>query len=154
MKDARLSLRVGLDLLNIIKKLSAEYNITVSGFISMILTDALINSKVSDKLKREIQIYIQKIKRKETCNRLYIIKNMYRRVMDMAMSYFFTTGNINMKAINTVIDGFVAEFKSYDALLQEKIKVDFNITVKRLRDKDFLFTHSKNMKMMKYIESK
>jgi len=79
---------------------------------------------------------------------------MYRRVMDMAMSYFFTTGNINMKAINTVIDGFVAEFKSYDALLQEKIKVDFNITVKRLRDKDFLFTHSKNMKMMKYIESK
>ncbi|MAH51522.1 hypothetical protein CMI37_37245 [Candidatus Pacearchaeota archaeon] len=59
-----------------------------------------------------------------------------------------------MKAINAVIDSFVAEFENYDASLKNKIGTDFRITVKRLRNKEFLLSQSKTMKMLNYTASK
>ena len=153
-RDARINFRVTPDFLKIVTKTSEEYKISVSGLISMIVMDGIVKAKVSGKLKNEIKIFIEKSQRKELCNRLYIIKNMYRRVMDMALSYFFTTGSVNMKAINAVLDSFVAEFESYDASLKNKIDVDFRLTVKRLRNREFLLEQSKNIKMLNYASSK
>tara|TARA_Y100000310_G_C20696053_1_gene825840 strand:+ start:333 stop:797 length:465 start_codon:yes stop_codon:yes gene_type:complete len=154
MKNATITIRINSELKNIIQDLSKDYKITLSSFINMILIDAITNNKVSKEFKKRIKIYVEKIRRKELCNQLYISKNMYRRVIDMALSSNFVTGSINMKAINAVIDSFVAEFECYDASLKNKIGTDFRITVKRLRNKEFLLSQSKTMKMLNYTASK
>ena len=153
-KDTQINFRISSDLLKVLKTYCAEKSITISGYFMVLTQDILVNEKFNDRLGKELQMYIIKSKRKELCNRLYIVKNMYRRIMDMAMSYFFTTGSVNMKAINAVIDSFVAEFEHYDSSLKKKIDVDFRITVKRLRNQEFLLGQTKNIKMLNYVSSK
>ena len=153
-KDARITLRVESQLISLIKGISKQYKISSSGFASMAIQKAVIDSKVEGELKRELKIYHDNVRKRKLCSQLYIIKNMYSRVMDMALSYYFTTGNINMKALNKVIDVFISQFESLDSDVKEDIGIDFKLTVKKLRNKEFLLSQGHNIKMLKYGSKK
>ncbi len=153
-KDAIISFRADSKLLNILREYCIKNKITVSGYFTILLKDILIDKKFVNRLENEIKLFVAKSKQKEVCSRLYITKNMYRRVMDMALSSYFTTGSVNMKSINTVIDLFVAQFETYDDSIKKDIQTEFKLTVKKLRSKEFLLGQSHNIKMLKYVSKK
>lgn len=151
-KDGIIGFRADSKLLSLLKDYCIENNITVSGYFTILLQDIFINKKVNKNLEKNIQIFVIKSQRTDLCSKLYITKNMYRRVMDMALSSYFTSRNVNMKAINAVLDSFVAEFENYDESIKNAVQIDFKLTVKRLRSKEFLLGQSQNFKMLKYIQ--
>lgn len=153
-KASQINFRINSNLLKVLKGYCSENDIPISSFFTVLAENILTDKKVPEKLKKKVNLLMIKHKRTKLCSQLYIVKNMYRRVLDMAYSYFYTTGSVNMKAINAVIDSFVDEFENYEALLQDKIGTDFRITVKRLRNQEWLLEQSKNYKMLNYVSSK
>ncbi len=153
-KDARINFRINSYLLKLLKNYCYENNISISGLVMIFIQDLIVNDSVSSKLKDKLKIYIIRVQRKDLFSKLYITKNMDRRVMDMSLSNYFTTGNINMIVINSVLDSFVAEFENYDTSIKNKIGIDFKLTVKKLRNKEFLLGQSRNYKMLSYVADK
>lgn len=152
-KDSQFSFRINLKLLEGLRSYCKRKGISMSIFLNITIQDVMDNdSKNTENISKELKIYLSQRKRKLLCSRLYIIKNMYRRIMDMAFSSYFSTGNVNMKSINAVLDVFVEEFENYPDDLKKKILTDFKITVKRLRNQEFLMNQSKNYKMLQYVE--
>lgn len=153
-KDTQINFRINSDILKILRGYCHRNEIPISTFFTIVVKDLLINKKLDPELEKEFAGAIARVKRKDLCNKLYIIKNMYRRVMDMALSNFLTTGSVNMKSINSVLETFIKEFESFSDKIQKDIGTDFRLTVKRLRSQEFLVGNSKNWKMLNYTASK
>ena len=151
-KDNTIIFRIDSKLKEIIIDYCIKNNMTISGFFTILSEDVLTQGKFTDTLNKTLKIHAVKRNRRDLCSKLYITKNMYRRVMDMALSSYFTSRNVNMKAINAVLDSFVAEFENYDESIKNAVQIDFKLTVKRLRSKEFLLGQSQNFKMLKYIQ--
>ena len=111
-------------------------------------------NKENSSMQNELKLMLVKENKKKINSRYYIIKNMYKRILDMAMSSYFTTGSINMKVINNCIDEFVAEFECYDDKIKKALGIDFKLTVKRLRNQNFLLQQSDTMNKLKLIGKK
>lgn len=149
-----LSVRLEYNLKTLLTKLADEYKVTVSGLVTLMIQNSFLDEKMSKKLRSELNVLLVRTKRTKLCNRAYIIKNMYNRIMDLSMSSYFTTGDVNMKVINDVVDSFIEEFESYDKKEQNRIKVEFAIAVRQLRKKDYIISNSKNFKMIQYVTRK
>lgn len=150
-KDAIIIFRIESELRQFLIQYCIDNKITISGYFITLLKK-IRDGKIPDTIDKDLKIWIIKQKRRDLCSKLYIVKNMYRRVMDMALSSYFTSRTVNMKSINAVLDSFVAEFENYDESIKAAIQIDFKLTVKRLRGKDFLLGQSQNFKMLKYIQ--
>ncbi len=153
-KDVQVNFRINSKLLDIVREYCIVNDVSISGYFTILAKDTLVDKKFTGKLEKELKLFVANSKQKEICNRLYIIKNMYRRIMDMAFSSYFTTGTVNMKAINTVLDLFVEKFDAYDDSIKNDIQTDFKLTVRKLRNQQFLLGQSENFKMLKYISKK
>lgn len=147
-----MAIRIKGDIDDLLDKISKDLSISKSGFVKHIIENALISndfgSKLSIELKRKISIVMIRTSRTEITSRLYIIKNMYQRIYDMAMSFYFTTGMINMKVINKILDMFVEEFKYYPKKDKDILKVDFEMAVANLRHEDYIIEHTDKIKML------
>ncbi len=151
-KNAVVIFRIKSDLKEILIQYCIQNKFSISKYLTTITEDVLIKKKFTDTLSKALNIYSIKQNRRDLCSKLYITKNMYRRVMDMALSSYFTSRNVNMRAINAVLDSFVAEFENYDESIRSAVQIDFKLTVKRLRNKEFLLGQSQNFKMLKYVQ--
>lgn len=151
--DKKIDIRVSDSLYNVVNKLSIHYKCSKGRIVKMFLETSLIdaknNNKLTEKLKDEIELYILRNNRKELNNRLYIIKNMYQRVIDMAMSYLFTVGYVNMGAINSILDSFQKEFDCYAKHLKEIVGKDFKTAITNLRDESYLMNNIEKLKLLK-----
>lgn len=152
-KTGVIAIRLENKVIDIIERFCNELSISRGEFIKLVLADAIIkaqfNKELTEELKRYISIYTLRDNRRKMSNRMYIKKNMYQRVMDMAMSDYFIIGYINMKVIKELIDSFVQEFNHYPKKERELIEDDFKFAVKQLRSEDYILNHMSSIKLLK-----
>lgn len=148
-----LTIRTSSKLIELFREMSNENNCSIAHVLRGIINVGIKNLNASD-FHKELKLLITKEHKKELNSQLYIVKNMYKRVLDMAMSFYFTTGNINMRAINVCIDLFVDEFENFDDKVKTAIATDFKLTVKRLRNQNFLLQQSDTVRKLKLIEKR
>ena len=147
-----IGIRLPIYLLEMYRKLSKKQNESISELIRRASLKLFDQNDVS--MQNDLKKCYVKVKRKELHSELYIIKNMYKRILDMAMTNYFMTGNINMRAVNLSLDEYVKEFELYDDKIKKAIGTDFKLTVRRLRNQEFLLGQSDTVKKLKLIEKK
>lgn len=153
VKTILFTFRIPDYLLAIIDGVAQQNKVTKTKVATVFLEKGLLNPELiknlSEELKSDMEIYSLKNNRRKTTNRLYIIKNMYQRVMDMAMSSFFTVGDVNMKAVEIVIDSFEKEFNCYTKKEREILEIGFKTAVKQLRDETYLMSNTEKIKLLR-----
>ncbi len=151
--NTSISLRIPDSTLFVVDALAKEYKVNRTKVIMFFIDSGLLNpelkNKLSSKMNSDVELYTLRTDRKDSNNKLYIIKNMYQRVMDMAMSYNFTVGNINMKVINSVLDSFQKEYDCFPEKYKKLIGSDFKTGIKQLRDEDYLITNVERLKLLR-----
>ena len=105
---------------------------------------------MSNNVEKEFEIYILRKNRREISNRFYITKNMYQRIMDIAMSNFFTLGYVNMNVIKTILNMFKEEFDCYPQKIKDTIGSDFKDTVVNLSNENYIMENITKIKKIKY----
>ena len=142
--------RFPLELMRVISNIAEEHKCSVSDIIRLLVRNSLDNIDES-LITNELRLFTVRQEQKSTNAQLYLVKNMYKRILDMAMSSYFITKSINMGAINLILDLYVKEFELYDDKTKKIIGTDFKMTVKRLRDQNFLLDQSQTINKLKMI---
>lgn len=151
-KTIALRIRIPVFLYKLYEELAEQQDTSVSNLIRKASLELF--NKENTSMQNELKLMLVRSRKKEINSRYYIVKNMYKRILDMAMSSYFLTGSINMKVINNCIDEFVKEFECYDEEIKKAIGTDFKLTARRLKNQEFLLSQSDTIRKLKMIEKK
>ena len=152
-KSIPIHVRIPKPLFEILEIIAQKHKCTVSELVRFSLNSSIDNIECSE-LSNELKLMLVKHEQTSTNQKLYIVKNMYKRILDLAMSSYFITGSINMKAINMALDLYVKVFNLYDDKIKKALGTDFRLTVKRLRNQNFLLEQSNAIRKLQMIERK
>lgn len=147
-KKERINFRIDKDLKNILYDFCNRHKISVSGLFIHLLFQGLSNDKLSKKLVQSLaNKNIQHTITEENAM-YYLPKNMFRRVCDLALGQLLTTGHINRKLINKVLDNYKKQYDTFPSEIKKVLKDDFMITETKLRNDDFLFEMTAKLKFL------
>ena len=169
MKSATLSfrflgkhytIRVSDKLRKSLGKISYELDANITELIMFAVVNLLNN--YADKTDKETNEFIREFNRKKNLKYLrkahkekrfcrYLIKNTQRTLFEQQRSFFFNSGNLNMKIANKTIDEAKKEFKCFPVEIRKELEEEMGF-LERFREPDFLMGRIgifKQVEMMK-----
>ena len=152
-RKVELHIKIPKQMLDLIKDMASKHNCSVSDVSRLMLNNSIKDLDKSE-MTNELELIFVKDEQKDINSKLYIVKNMYKRILDMAMSSYFVTGSINMGAINMALDVYAKAFNLYNDKIKTALGTDFKLTAKRLRNQNFLLQQSDTIKKLKLIEKR
>ena len=151
-KDARIIFRCNNLFREFVYDYCHENKIPVSDFIVLCVSKAMSNKKFKLDLVKKLKKIDIKQQVRELNSDLYFVKNAYKRIMDIAMSNYFTTGSFNMEVVNVMLKNYDKMFKTLDPKIKKLIKDDWD-QVKNLSREDVLAENvNKFMKLKAFTE--
>ncbi len=151
-KSERINIRVDRKLKNILFAVCSKNGISVSNFLTSMLIDGLVNKDLPPDLKKKLDNEKIRYEITETNAMYYLPKNMFRRVCDLALSQLMTTGKINRKLLNKVIDNYCKQYETFPSEIKKVLKDDFKITEAKLRNDDFVYEMTAKIKFLPKIK--
>jgi len=137
------NLRIENELLDILKEISKDYNITITDLVKDSLYNylpvfkQLKNNIVLVDLKKKQALKKAKSQMTEYLALVYIIRNFYRNIFYLTQSFLLNNNEVNMDVINHAIDEVLNMFQYYPDQLREQLNPDIKALLE-LRKKDYL----------------
>jgi len=109
------------------------------------------NIELIDEYNRKKKLTEESMKAKEKARCYFLIKNGYKRIIELAMISKFNTGEINMSIVDDVVNSHLKIFKLFPDSIQKRMKKDIE-TFKELKNPEFLSSQMSKIKLIRLLK--